>query len=98
MGCHTTVKVEYIAWWERMVRKPQAANAGVGIANRRWALAQVHLAVFLFGLAGLFGKLLHWPAAAIVLGRTGFAALALGGGWYGTANPCVRRRDEMGWD
>lgn len=98
MGCHTTVKVEYIAWWERMVRKPQAANAGVGIANRRWALAQVHLAVFLFGLAGLFGKLLHWPAAAIVLGRTGFAALALGGWlvWHRQPMRPATGRDGLG--
>jgi drug/metabolite transporter (DMT)-like permease len=52
-------------------------------ATHRWrALVQVHLAVFLFGLAGLFGKLLDWPATAIVLGRTGLAALTLGG-WLG---------------
>lgn len=32
----------------------------------------------LFGLAGLFGKFLAMPAWSIVLGRTGFAAIALG--------------------
>lgn len=37
------------------------------------------MAVLLFGLAGLFGKFLDLPAWAIVLGRTGFAAVALGG-------------------
>ncbi|WP_017297988.1 DMT family transporter [Nodosilinea nodulosa] len=42
------------------------------------ALLQVHTAVFLFGLSGLFGKFLALPAPVIVLGRTGFAALALG--------------------
>ncbi|MGB3200080.1 MAG: DMT family transporter [Nodosilinea sp.] len=42
------------------------------------ALFQVHLSVFLFGLSGLFGKFLALPASVIVLGRTGFAALALG--------------------
>lgn len=42
------------------------------------ALAQVHLAVFLFGLSGLFGKFLDLPATIIVLGRTGFASLTLG--------------------
>ncbi|HSM84394.1 MAG TPA: DMT family transporter [Nodosilinea sp.] len=42
------------------------------------ALLQVHLSVFLFGLSGLFGKFLALPATVIVLGRTGFAALALG--------------------
>jgi drug/metabolite transporter (DMT)-like permease len=48
-------------------------------AARQRALVQVHLSVFLFGLAGLFGKLLDLPATVIVLGRTGLAALALGG-------------------
>lgn len=44
----------------------------------RAAVLRVHLAVFLFGLAGLFGKFLDLPATIIVLGRTGFAALTLG--------------------
>ncbi|MGB3518032.1 MAG: DMT family transporter [Elainellaceae cyanobacterium] len=42
------------------------------------ALLQVHTSVFLFGLSGLFGKFLALPASVIVLGRTGFATLALG--------------------
>ncbi|MEB3290923.1 MAG: DMT family transporter [Leptolyngbya sp.] len=58
--------------------KTRAEPPGAGIAIRRRALVQVHLAVFLFGLAGLFGKGLAWPATAIVLGRTGLAAGALG--------------------
>ncbi|MGD9310466.1 MAG: EamA family transporter [Desulfosarcina sp.] len=41
-------------------------------------LIEIHAAVMLFGLAGLFGKLLMLPAWAIVLGRTGFATAALG--------------------
>ncbi|MBE9157356.1 EamA family transporter [Nodosilinea sp. LEGE 06152] len=41
------------------------------------ALLQVHTSVFLFGLSGLFGKFLALPASVIVLGRTGFATLAL---------------------
>jgi drug/metabolite transporter (DMT)-like permease len=48
------------------------------MANPKQALLQVHLAVFLFGLSGLFGKFLALPATVIVLGRTGFASLALG--------------------
>ena len=39
----------------------------------------VHLAVLLFGMAGLFGKLLVLPAMIIVLGRVFFASLVLGG-------------------
>ncbi|MBD0269611.1 MAG: DMT family transporter [Cyanobacteria bacterium Co-bin8] len=46
--------------------------------SQRRALIQVHVSVFLFGLAGLFGKFLALPASLIVLGRTGFASLALG--------------------
>ena len=42
-------------------------------------LIDIHVAVLLFGLAGLFGKLVALPAWCIVLGRTGFAAIALGG-------------------
>lgn len=42
------------------------------------ALLQVHASVFLFGMSGLFGKFLALPATVIVLGRTGFATLALG--------------------
>ena len=41
-------------------------------------LIEIHVAVLLFGLAGLFGKFLALPAWSIVLGRTGFAAIALG--------------------
>jgi len=42
------------------------------------ALAGLHLAVLLFGFAGLFGKWLDLPPVAIVLGRTLIAAAALG--------------------
>ncbi|MFA5535960.1 MAG: DMT family transporter [Bacillota bacterium] len=42
------------------------------------SLVEVHLAVFLFGVAGLFGKLLSLPAAIIVLGRVFFSSLFLG--------------------
>jgi drug/metabolite transporter (DMT)-like permease len=41
------------------------------------ALAALHGAVALFGFAGLFGKWIDWDPAAIVLGRTSLAALAL---------------------
>ncbi|MGC1818894.1 MAG: DMT family transporter, partial [Casimicrobiaceae bacterium] len=42
------------------------------------ALLAVHAAVALFALAALFGKWIALSAIAIVLGRTAFAALALG--------------------
>jgi len=40
-------------------------------------VAQLHLAVFLFGFAGLFGRFLSCSPLYIVLGRTFFAAIAL---------------------
>ena len=45
--------------------------------GHRQALVEIHVAVLLFGFAGLFGKWLTLPAWCIVLGRTGFATLAL---------------------
>lgn len=40
-------------------------------------MLKIHLAVFLFGFAGLFGKFLSCSPFIIVLGRTSFAAIAL---------------------
>ena len=40
-------------------------------------MLEIHCAVFLFGLAGLFGKFLSLPPLLIVLGRTVFASLCL---------------------
>lgn len=44
--------------------------------NQR-SLLEIHFAVFLFGLAGLFGKLVALPPTIIVLGRVVFGSLAL---------------------
>ncbi|MFO1396600.1 MAG: DMT family transporter [Burkholderiales bacterium] len=41
------------------------------------ALLALHLAVALFGFAGLFGKWIPWDPVAIVLGRTSVASLVL---------------------
>jgi len=46
--------------------------------GRASALASLHVAVLLFGLAGLFGKWIDLPAATIVLGRAAVAAAVLG--------------------
>ncbi len=40
-------------------------------------MLEIHCAVFLFGLAGLFGKFLALPPLLIVLGRTVFASICL---------------------
>jgi drug/metabolite transporter (DMT)-like permease len=42
------------------------------------SLIEIHLAVLLFGLAGLFGKFVSLPSIIIVLGRVFFASIALG--------------------
>jgi drug/metabolite transporter (DMT)-like permease len=47
------------------------------MTQKRHGLVEIHLAVLLFGLAGLFGKLLSLPPFVIVLGRTLFASLIL---------------------
>jgi drug/metabolite transporter (DMT)-like permease len=45
--------------------------------SRPRSLAEIHLAVVLFGFPGLFAKWLPWPPALIVFGRVAFASLAL---------------------
>jgi drug/metabolite transporter (DMT)-like permease len=41
------------------------------------SLVEIHIAVLLFGLVGLFGKLIALPSIIIVLGRVLFASIAL---------------------
>lgn len=50
------------------ILKPSIFNKGI---------VSIHLAVFLFGLAGLFGKFLSCSPLVIVFGRTFFGAIAL---------------------
>jgi len=45
---------------------------------KRHGLLEIHIAVILFGLSGLFGKFLTLPPLVIVFGRTFFATLTLG--------------------
>lgn len=42
------------------------------------SLIEIHFAVFLFGLSGLFGKVVDLPALMIVFGRVCFASIFLG--------------------
>lgn len=44
---------------------------------RNKSLMEIHLAVFLFGVSGLFGKLLSLPSIIIVLGRVFFSSIFL---------------------
>lgn len=45
--------------------------------NKQLGLLQIHIAVFLFGFAGLFGKFIHTDPAIITFGRTLFAGIAI---------------------
>jgi len=45
---------------------------------RKKSLLEIHIAVLLFGLTGLFGKFLSMPALFITLGRVFFASVSLG--------------------
>ena len=45
----------------------------------RTALGALHIGALMFGLTGVFGKLVAASAAVIVLGRAGFAVIALAG-------------------
>ena len=47
------------------------------MTQKHHGLVEIHVAVLLFGLAGLFGKFLSLPPLVIVFGRTSFAALML---------------------
>lgn len=81
-----------------MTRKIQdASSSPQAPPSRRRALIQLHGAVLLFGLAGLFGKWLVWPASAIVLGRTGLAAFALGIWLVGHHQPMRPAQRKDGW-
>jgi drug/metabolite transporter (DMT)-like permease len=57
--------------------RPDAAFPYLLWMSSARSLLQIHVAVLLFGLAGLFGILLPLPPVLIVLGRVVFAALAL---------------------
>lgn len=47
------------------------------IASNRLAYIELHAAVFLFGIAGLFAKLVSASPSMIVFGRSAFAAIAI---------------------
>ena len=50
--------------------------------NKNLSLLQLHIAVFLFGISGLFGKFLAQPSIIIVLGRVFFSSIFLLFGIY----------------
>jgi drug/metabolite transporter (DMT)-like permease len=52
-------------------------NAKIILASKKNSLFEIHVAVLLFGLAGLFGKLLVLSPFIIVLGRVFFASITL---------------------
>ncbi|HEV8257153.1 MAG TPA: DMT family transporter [Casimicrobiaceae bacterium] len=61
-----------MAQWRSMIDRSIVSSS-----QRSLALAALHLAVLLFGFAGLFGKWLPLPPVTIVFGRAAIAAIAL---------------------
>ncbi|MDF2673785.1 MAG: EamA family transporter [Clostridiales bacterium] len=47
------------------------------MTSKKQSLIEIHIAVFLFGVSGLFGKLLSFPSIVIVLGRVFFSSIFL---------------------
>jgi len=45
--------------------------------TNKFSIMKIHLGVFLFGLSGIFGKLLTFPSMIIVLGRVFFSSIFL---------------------
>jgi drug/metabolite transporter (DMT)-like permease len=68
----TRAKARAMAQWRSMTDRSLDVAA-----TRSRALAALHLAVLLFGFAGLFGKWLSLPPVAIVFGRAFVASVAL---------------------
>ncbi len=60
-----------------MIRVISSSENVVKMTQKHHGLVEIHIAVLLFGLAGLFGKFLSLPPLVIVFGRTSFAALTL---------------------
>ena len=60
-----------------MIRFIPSLKKVVKMTPKRHGLIEIHIAVLLFGLAGLFGKFLFLTPLVIVFGRTFFAALTL---------------------
>jgi drug/metabolite transporter (DMT)-like permease len=59
------------------MEEPSAAPRPAPAVAWTGAFVSLHVAVLLFGFAGLFGKWLALPPATITLGRTAFASVAL---------------------
>src|SRR6266516_7611831 len=56
---------------------PMSERSTESSLPRARSLAALHLAVLLFGFAGLFGKWLSLPPVTIVFGRAAIASVAL---------------------
>ena len=80
----------------RNSKKMHASSNPKQTPSRRLGLIQIHLAVFLFGFAGLFGKSIDAGPAVITFGRTFFAAIALLCGLAATGNNLsIRTRTDL---
>ena len=60
-----------------MIRVIPSSEKVVKMTQKHHGLIEIHVAVLLFGISGLFGKFLFLSPLVIVFGRTSFAALTL---------------------
>lgn len=74
----------------RGVRRWAARQRG----RTRLAILELHIAVLLFGVAGLFGKWVHASPLMMVLGRTVFASATLVPFWLLTRDPAGAARSR----
>ena len=65
-----------LSHWQKQLLGQLILYIVLSMSHRR-SLGEIHAAVFLFGLAGLFGKWLFISPVLIVLGRVFFASLTL---------------------
>ncbi len=82
--------------FNRNSKKMHANSTTEPIFGQRPGLILIHSAVFLFGFAGLIGKLINAGPAVITFGRTFFAALALLFGFIATGRSlAIRKRSDL---
>ena len=90
--CASAVKRDF----NRNPKKMHAPSILKQTQSKRLGLIQIHLAVFLFGFAGLFGKDIDAGPAIITFGRTFFGAIALLCGLAATGKSLsIRTRKDL---
>lgn len=81
-----------------MNKRNAAKTESSWLTPQRKGLASTHIAVLLFGLVGLFAKVVALPAIILVLGRTFFSSASLGIYLLAKKQPfALRKRADYLW-